>query len=170
MNVFWFIPTHGDSRYLGTSAGAREVDHDYMEQIAIAADRLGYDGVLLPTGRSCEDPWVAAASLIGATRNLKFLVAVRPGLMQPAVSARMVATFDRLSGGRLLINLATGGDTAESEGDGLFLDHELRYEASAEFLQIWRAILSRSHNGGSFDYQGQHLKVKGAKLLYGTNW
>ncbi len=81
MNVFWFIPTHGDSRYLGTSAGAREVDHDYMEQIAIAADRLGYDGVLLPTGRSCEDPWVAAASLIGATRNLKFLVAVRPGLI-----------------------------------------------------------------------------------------
>jgi alkanesulfonate monooxygenase len=166
MNIFWFIPTHGDSRYLGTSAGAREVSHDYATQVAVAADTLGYDGVLLPTGRSCEDPWVTASSLIGATRRLKFLVAVRPGLMQPAVAARMAATFDRLSGGRLLINLVTGGDTTESHGDGLFLDHARRYEVSAEFIRIWREILTRSHNGETFDYDGDYLKVKDAKLLY----
>ena len=77
-NVFWFIPTHGDSRYLGTSKGARPVDADYTRQIAVAADTLGYDGVLLPTGRSCEDAWVVASSLIHATRQLKFLVAIRP--------------------------------------------------------------------------------------------
>lgn len=53
---FWFIPTHGDSRYLGTSKGARQVDHAYMKQIAVAVDNLGYAGVLIPTGRSCEDP------------------------------------------------------------------------------------------------------------------
>ncbi|MHA0111289.1 LLM class flavin-dependent oxidoreductase, partial [Klebsiella pneumoniae] len=86
----------GDSRYLGTSEGARPVTHDYMKQIAVAADTLGYDGVLLPTGRSCEDAWVAAASLIDATQRLKFLVAVRPGLTAPTLSARMAATFDRL--------------------------------------------------------------------------
>jgi alkanesulfonate monooxygenase len=166
MNVFWFIPTHGDSRYLGTSEGAREVNYHYAKQVAIAADTLGYDGVLLPTGRSCEDPWVAASSLIGVTHRLKFLVAVRPGLMQPAVAARMAATFDRLSGGRLLVNLVTGGDTAESHGDGLFLDHAERYAAAAEFTRIWREILARSHDGGSFDYDGKHLKVKDAKLLY----
>lgn len=56
MNIFWFIPTHGDSRYLGTSKGARQVDHAYMKQIAVAVDNLGYAGVLIPTGRSCEDP------------------------------------------------------------------------------------------------------------------
>ena len=44
MNIFWFIPTHGDSRYLGTSKGARQVDHAYMKQIAVAVDNLGYDG------------------------------------------------------------------------------------------------------------------------------
>lgn len=79
MKIFWFIPTHGDSRYLGTSKGARQVDHAYMKQIAVAVDNLGYEGVLIPTGRSCEDPWITAASLIDATKNLKFLVALRPG-------------------------------------------------------------------------------------------
>lgn len=166
LNIFWFIPTHGESRYLGSSEGARQISHDYLKQVAQAADHLGYEGVLIPTGRSCEDPWVVAASLIPVTQRLKFLVAVRPGLHQPALAARMAATFDRLSGGRLLINLVTGGDRAELEGDGVFLDHAARYEQSAEFIHIWREILARSHDGESFDFDGKHLQVKGAKLLY----
>ncbi len=166
MQVFWFIPTHGDSRYLGTSEGAREVSFDYLKQVAVAADTLGYEGVLIPTGRSCEDPWVVASSLLPVTKNLKFLVAVRPGLHQPSLAARMAATFDRLSGGRLLINLVTGGDQAELEGDGVSLNHAERYEQSAEFIRIWREIIARSHDGESFDYAGKHLSVKGARLLY----
>jgi alkanesulfonate monooxygenase len=116
---------------------------------------------------------VLAASLIDATRRLKFLIALRPGLVQPAQSARMAATFDRLSGGRLLVNLVTGGDREELEGDGLFLPHEQRYEQSTEFLTIWREVLARSHRaegeaGSSqpFDFDGQHLQVKGSKVLY----
>ncbi len=166
MQVFWFIPTHGDSRYLGTAEGARPLSHDYVKQVAIAADSLGYEGVLIPTGRSCEDPWVVASSLIPVTRRLKFLVAVRPGLHQPSLAARMAASFDRLSGGRLLINLVTGGDRAELEGDGVFLDHAQRSKQSAEFIRIWREILERSHEGGTLDYEGEHLSVKGAKLLF----
>jgi alkanesulfonate monooxygenase len=166
MQVFWFIPTHGDSRYLGTGEGARRLDHDYLKQIAQAADNLGYEGVLIPTGRSCEDPWVVASSLLPVTRRLKFLVAVRPGLHQPALAARMAASFDRLSGGRLLVNLVTGGDQAELEGDGVFQDHAARYEQSAEFIRIWREVLERSHEGASFDYAGRHLSVRGAKLLF----
>ena len=134
--------------------------------MAQAADSLGYEGVLIPTGRSCEDPWVVAASLLPVTTRLKFLVAVRPGLHQPALAARMAATFDRLSGGRLLVNLVTGGDQTELEGDGVFLDHAARYEQSAEFIRIWREIISRSHTGDSFDYDGKHLQVKGAKLFF----
>jgi alkanesulfonate monooxygenase len=166
MQVFWFIPTHGDSRYLGTSEGARDVNLDYLKQVAQAADSLGYEGVLIPTGRSCEDPWVVASALLPVTQRLKFLVAVRPGLHQPALAARMAATFDRLSGGRLLINLVTGGDQTELEGDGVYLDHAQRYEQSAEFIRIWRSILARSHAGETFDFEGKHLSVKGAKLLY----
>ena len=166
MQMFWFIPTHGDSRYLGTSEGGRALSFDYLKQVAVAADSLGYEGVLIPTGRSCEDPWVIASSLIGATQRLKFLVAVRPGLHQPSLAARIAASFDRLSGGRLLINLVTGGDRVELEGDGVFLDHAKRYEQAAEFLRIWREILARSHEGGTLDYEGEHLSVKGAKLLF----
>ncbi|MDR7092603.1 FMNH2-dependent alkanesulfonate monooxygenase [Hydrogenophaga laconesensis] len=166
LNIFWFIPTHGDSRYLGTAQGGRQLNHDYLKQVAQAADSLGYEGVLIPTGRSCEDPWVVAASLLPVTQRLKFLVAVRPGLHQPALAARMAASFDRLSGGRLLINLVTGGDRAELEGDGVFLDHAQRYEQSAEFIRIWREILARSHEGETFDYDGKHLQVKGAKLFF----
>lgn len=166
MNVFWFIPTHGDSRYLGTSEGARAADYDYFRQVAVAADTLGYEGVLLPTGRSCEDAWVVASSLIPATKRLKFLVAVRPGLSSPGLSARMASTFDRLSEGRLLINVVTGGDTAELEGDGVFVDHDTRYQITDEFLHIWRELLAKSHQDGTVDFDGKHLQSKGGKLLY----
>ena len=166
MKILWFIPTHGDSRYLGTTKGARAATFDYFKQVAVAADSLGYEGVLLPTGRSCEDSWILAASLIDVTRQLKFLVALRPGIIQPAQTARMAATLDRISGGRLLVNLVTGGDPEELEGDGLFLPHSERYELSREFLTIWREVLAKSHDGEAVDYDGKHLQVKGAKLLY----
>lgn len=166
MKILWFIPTHGDSRYLGTTAGARVADHAYFKQVAIAADALGYEGVLIPTGRSCEDPWIVAASLIESTRRLKFLVALRPGLVTPSQAARTAATFDRLSGGRLLINLVTGGDAQELAGDGQFLPHGERYAEATEFMHIFREVMARSHRGEAFDFQGQHLKVEGARLLY----
>lgn len=166
LNVFWFLPTHGDSRYLGTTKGARQVDFDYLRQIAVAADTLGYDGALLPTGRSCEDAWVTASSLIGATQKLKFLVAIRPGLSAPGQAVRMAATFDRLSRGRLLINVVTGGDQAELEADGLQADHAKRYEITDEFLRIWRASLAGEGGDKGFDFEGRHLQVKGAKTLY----
>ena len=166
MKIFWFIPTHGDSRYLGTSKGARQVDHAYMKQIAVAVDHLGYEGVLIPTGRSCEDPWITAASLIDATQNLKFLVALRPGVTTPALAARMAATFDRLSNGRVLLNLVTGGDEQELKGDGVYEDHATRYKTAAEYVKIWREILTRSHTGESFTFHGERLQVDDAKLLY----
>ena len=166
MQIFWFIPTHGDSRYLGTSKGARPVDHSYMKQIAMTVEHLGYAGVLIPTGRSCEDPWISAASLIDATHRLKFLVALRPGVTTPALAARMAATFDRLSGGRILLNLVTGGDEKELQGDGVYEDHATRYQTATEYLTIWREILTRSHQGDAYSFHGQRLQVDDAKLLY----
>ena len=162
LDIFWFLPTHGDGHYLGTAEGARAVDHGYLAQVAQAADRLGFGGVLIPTGRSCEDSWLVAASLIPVTQKLKFLVALRPGIISPTVAARQAATLDRLSGGRALFNLVTGGDPDELAGDGLHLSHSERYEASVEFTRIWRRVLE----GETVDYEGKHIQVKGAKLLY----
>lgn len=162
MNVFWFLPTHGDGHLLGTTKGARPVTLNYLKQVAQAADDLGYYGVLIPTGRSCEDSWVVASALTPLTQRLRYLVAIRPGIISPTVSARMAATLDRLSGGRLLINVVTGGDPDENRGDGIHLSHSERYEVTDEFLQIWRRVMQ----GEAVDFKGKHLHVENAKALY----
>lgn len=162
LNMFWFLPTHGDGRYLGTEEGARRVDYGYLQQIAQTADRLGFTGVLIPTGRSCEDAWLVAASMIPVTQRLKFLVALRPSVVSPTVAARQAATLDRLSNGRALFNLVTGSDPAELAGDGVFLDHTERYEASAEFTHIWRKLME----GETVTFNGKHQRVRDAKLLF----
>ncbi len=110
------------------------------------------------------DAWVAASSLIPVTSKMKFLVAVRPGIMSPSQAARMAATFDRLSEGRLLINVVTGGDPVELAGDGIHLSHRERYKLTDEFLTIWRNLLENREA----DFTGKYLNVKGSKLLYPT--
>jgi len=161
-NVLWFLPTHGDGRYLGTAQGGREVSLNYLRQIAQAADDLGYFGVLLPTGRSCEDSWIVASALVPLTERLRFLVAVRPGLQPPAVAARMTATLDRLSRGRLLINVVTGGDPTENKGDGIFLPHDERYAITHEFLTVYKQLLA----GGTVNFAGKHIRIEDGRLLF----
>ncbi|MCT6589652.1 FMNH2-dependent alkanesulfonate monooxygenase [Pantoea dispersa] len=162
INVFWFLPTHGDGRYLGTTEGGRPVDLAYLQQVALAADNLGFYGVLIPTGKSCEDSWLVASALAPMTRRLRYLVAVRPGLQPPTLAARMATTLDRLSEGRLLINVVTGGDPVENKGDGIFLNHSERYEVTREFLDVY----SRLMRGEKVDYQGEHIQVEGAEVLF----
>ncbi|MEP6490699.1 FMNH2-dependent alkanesulfonate monooxygenase [Microcoleus vaginatus GB2-A3] len=170
MELFWFIPTHGDGRYLATGIGGRYCNFSYLKQIAQAVDRLGFTGALLPTGRSCEDAWVVASSLMAVTEQMRFLVAIRPGLMSPGVAARMAATFDRLSNGRLLINVVTGGDPIELAGDGVHLGHDARYELTDEFLTVWREMLEESNSTNEreqeVNFSGEYLEIKGGKLLF----
>ncbi|UYO56154.1 FMNH2-dependent alkanesulfonate monooxygenase [Rhodopseudomonas palustris] len=161
-NFRWFLPTHGDGHYLGTSNGGRDVNFGYLRQIAQAADQLGYFGVLLPTGRSCEDSWVVASAVAPWTERLRYLVAVRPGLQSPSVAARMTATLDRLIGGRLLVNVVTGGDPVENKGDGVFLSHDERYEVTREFLNIYSDLLS----GKTVNVAGKHITIEDGRLLF----
>jgi alkanesulfonate monooxygenase len=164
INVLRFLPTHGDGHYLGTARGGRPVDLVYLKHVAEAADSLGYYGVLIPTGKSCEDSWLVAAALATHTQKLRFLVAFRSGLQPPTLAARMAATLDRLSNGRVLINIVTGGDPVENRGDGLFLDHAARYEVTREFLDIYSRVI----NNETVDYQSKHMQVEGAQILFPT--
>ncbi|WP_080834488.1 FMNH2-dependent alkanesulfonate monooxygenase [Cohnella massiliensis] len=165
MKMFWFIPTSPtDERHLGSPVGAIPIDYDYLARLARSLDESGYEGALIATGKAWEDAWITASALLPFTSRLKFLVAVRPGLMSPTLSARMAATFDRLSGGRLLVNVVTGGDKTELAGDGLFLDHDERYELTDEFLEVWR----QTAGGGKAYLRGRHLKVEGAEILFPT--
>lgn len=162
MKIFWFLPTQGDARHLGTSKSARPANHHYLTQIARAADELGYEGVLVPTGRTCEDSWIVASSLVSVTKNLKFLIALRPGLLSPAAAARMTSTLDRISDGRLLVNVVVGGDAKELAGDGIFQSHDDRYEYAEEFINVWRELLE----GKEVNFQGKHIKIEAGRLLF----
>ncbi|WP_321786480.1 FMNH2-dependent alkanesulfonate monooxygenase [Paraburkholderia sp. J94] len=161
LDIFWFLPTSGDTRYLGKSDSGRAPTNAYMRQIAVAAEELGYDGLLIPTGSSCLDPWVTAASLAPVTRRIKLLVALRTSLGNVTASARQAATLDEALGGRLLLNVVPGGDAAELAADGVFLSHNERYEHAAEFLTVWRRLFKEKQ----VDFEGKHIRVEKAQNL-----
>ncbi len=166
MEINWFLPTGGtDGRYLGTTQGNRVADFAYLQQIAQAVDSLGFHGALLPTGRQCEDAWLISAKLAAVTTRMKFIVAFRPGLISPALAARQAATFDRISDGRLVTNIVTGGSDADTAADGLFLKHDERYEVTDEFLTIYRQLLGHNED---FSFEGKHLRVKQGRNLFPT--
>ncbi len=139
-------------------AGARTASIAYMQQVARAAESSGFDAVLTPTGTWCEEAWVVCASLIPVTERLRFLVAFRPGAISPTLAAQQAATFQRLSGGRLLLNVVTGAENAEQRRFGDDLDKAGRYARTDEFLTIFRGAWGEQ----PFDFRGEHLWAEGA--------
>jgi alkanesulfonate monooxygenase len=178
----WFLPTSGDGRaivgrghsvpLIGKSAGpggratgawsaARPPDIEYLAQIARAAEQLGFTGVLTPTGTWCEDAWLVTAALIRETERLKYLVAFRPGLTAPTLAAQMASTYQRISRGRLLLNVVTGGEAAEQLRFGDHLPHDERYARTGEFLEVIRGAWS----GRPYDFDGKYYQVSGATVM-----
>ncbi|MGA1803482.1 FMNH2-dependent alkanesulfonate monooxygenase [Rhizobium sp. HT1-10] len=160
IDFLWFIPTSGDGSYLGSADLNRDTDIGYLTQIAQAVDRLGFSGVLLPTGVSCEESFVTAAALATQTQKLKFLVAVRPGTASPAYYARLASTLDRISHGRLLLNIVVGGSPSELAGDGIFLKHDERYDHANEFFDVFEELMAK----GTSTLDGKFIKATGARL------
>ena len=169
LRFHWFLPTSGDGRDIvggghgaahGVADAIRPASLAYLGQIARSAEQLGFEAALTPTGAWCEDAWLTTAMLTEVTERLKFLVAFRPGLVSPTLSAQMAATFQRHSQGRLLLNVVTGGESAEQRAYGDFLDKEGRYERCGEFL----SIVTRLWRGESVSAEGRHLHVEGARL------
>ncbi len=163
INLHWFLPTSGDGRNVVPGAGGhgRPATLEYLAQIARAADDLGFDAVLTPTGTWCEDAWLVTATLSQHTRRLRFLVAFRPGITNPTLAAQQAATFQRLTGGRLVINIVTGGDADEQRRFGDWLSHDERYDRTGEFLTVLRGAWS----GEPFDFSGTHYRIEGATVL-----
>jgi alkanesulfonate monooxygenase len=161
IHLHWFLPTTGDSREIvgfGPTTAHRAPSIDYLAQVAGAAELLGFEAVLTPTGTWCEDSWLTTAALSRDTRRLKFLVAFRPGLISPTLAAQQASTFQRITGGRLLLNIVTGGDAEEQRRFGDWLDHDRRYDRTGEFITVLRGAWS----GQPFDFHGEHFEVAGA--------
>ncbi|MCU1595407.1 MAG: Alkanesulfonate monooxygenase [Frankiales bacterium] len=169
MQLHWFLPTGGDSRHVGSAtvlegrtaaAVKRAPTVEYLGQVARAAEAAGFESVLTPVGAGCEDPLVLCAAVAQHTTTLKFLVAFRPGFVLPSLLAQQAATFQRLTGDRLLLNVVTGGDPVEQRAYGDFLGHDERYERTGEFLEV----LDRMWSGDPFDHRGKHFQLEGAGL------
>jgi alkanesulfonate monooxygenase len=178
--LHWFLPTNGDSRTdlsLGNAVGvagsrAREGGAErapgigYIGQIARSAEQLGFTGALTPTSSWCEDAWIMTAGLTQVTERLAFLVAFRPGLMSPTLAAHMAATYQRISGGRLLLNVVTGGDDVEQQRFGDHLGKTDRYTRAGEFLHVVRQLWT----GEPVDFTGQHYDIRGGQIIPAADW
>jgi alkanesulfonate monooxygenase len=176
----WFLPTASDGRSLTVGTrGTHGPDHDaalaadpgadrfrtpdirYLALIAQAAEQVGFDAILTPTGTWCEDAWLTCAALAQVTERLRFLVAFRPGFISPTLAAQMAATLQRQSRGRLLLNVVTGGEADEQARFGDHLSKAQRYERCAEFLTVLRGAWS----GEPFTFRGEYYDVRGATVL-----
>ena len=161
IKIHWFLPTGGDSRDVlptGDDAHRRAPSQSYLADVARACDRLGFDAVLTPCGTGCEDAWISTASLIPLTDRLRFLVAFRPGMMNPTLAAQMASTYQRMSGGRLLLNIVIGAEPVEMARFGDFSSKDERYERAGEFLEV----VDGAWGDEPFDLDGEHYRVQGA--------
>ncbi|VFR30654.1 Alkanesulfonate monooxygenase [plant metagenome] len=175
IQLHWYLPTNGDSRDItgsgddshrikGVAGDFRAPTLDYLKLVAGAAETLGFSSVLTPTGTWCEDAWITTAALSQHTRRLKFLVAFRPGFISPTLAAHQAATFQRLTGGRLNINIVTGGDPVEQKRFGDHASHDERYARTGEFLHIFRSLGAQAVAGPALDFSGDHYRIEGARL------
>lgn len=173
----WYMPTRGDGPYVGVKS-ERTVDIAYNIKVAQAVEEAGYTFALIPTGGNCSDAWLVAATLAAHTKTFKPLVAMRPGLIAPALAARMGATLDEVTGGRALINIVTGSSAADMKamGDPLAFDKDARYERTLEYIkivkQLWinsgavpRDGLLAAHDAlghiERYDHQGKYFQLEG---------
>ena len=161
MHLFWFVPSFPDQSRLGDASTLVTPSLEHLRRVAQTAEAAGFEAMLVPTGEGCMDAWVVAATLAQATSSIKFLVAFRPGFVNPPVAARMASTLDRLSGGRLLLNVVTGGHPHELAKDGdVGVDHDARYRRTDEFIQV---VLRSWHEQG-WDHDGEFFSVRGGGI------
>ncbi len=180
LKLHWFLPTSGDSRSLvgaGQGSPGRDAERvlgsdtegfrpptiDYLADIARTAEKLGFEGVLTPTGTFCEDAWLVTSALLRETKKLKFLVAFRPGVINPVLAAQMAAAYQRISDGRLLLNIVTGGQPTEQARFGDTDPKATRYARTEEFLSVLRGTWEQA----PFDFEGRFFEVEGALVRGG---
>ena len=149
------------------------IDPGYADRIARAHEDSGFDQVLIGYNSAYPDGAQLAAYAAARTSTLKFLIAHRPGFVAPTLAARTFATLDHFTGGRVTLNIITGGHDTEQRRDGDFLAKDDRYARTDEYLAIlrraWDATTPFSHEGRFYrfeDFVAQVRPVGGTIPLY----
>lgn len=135
------------------------LDPDYVVESAQAHEAAGYDMALVGYSSSSAEGFLVALHAAHHTERIKLLIAHRPGFVAPTLMARKIATFDRLTGGRIAIHIITGKTDAEQWGDGDFSPKPERYERAAEYLGLMRRSWAETT---PFDFEGRFYRVAGA--------
>lgn len=148
----------------------REVRWPEYVAMARRAEELGYDSLWLgdhllyrlPDGsrRGPWEAWTMLAALAAATSRIRLgpLVA-STAFHAPAMLAKMAATVDEISGGRLVLGLGAGWNETEFRAFGFPFDHRIdRFE---EAFTIVRTLL----RDGAVDFDGRYFQARDCELL-----
>lgn len=173
LRFHWMFPKGGEvgmktaqqtSRVLTTKAQSPAAlpDLEGWLEFARSAEEAGIESVLLSFSRYEPDTILVACATGQLTTKLKFIVAYRMGLMQPATFVQQINTLSGLIGGRVALNIVAGSSTEEQRGYGDFLDHDERYARAEEYLGVCRAFW---RNDGEVNFAGKYCRLERGKLL-----
>ncbi|HET7274545.1 MAG TPA: LLM class flavin-dependent oxidoreductase [Longimicrobiaceae bacterium] len=147
-----------------------EANWDYVSRLARRSEQIGFDTTLLAElnlndikgeGAPSLDAWSTAAALAAVTERLELMVAVRPTFHSPALLAKQAANIDRISGGRLSMNVVSSWWATEAKKYGVqFDEHDDRYARTAEWLEVVNGMWSEPR----FDFDGSYYRVEDAVL------
>jgi alkanesulfonate monooxygenase len=182
IDVYWRLPLHGckgefavrgynrgdwtpaRAGNLAPNVGPEGADGsvyaDHLADIARAAEASGFVGGLLVSFPGTDDPWTIAPALARETKTFRFMIAFQPGFVNPVHAARMSASLQRLSGGRLVYNVITGGGGPPQLWWGDRVAHDDRYARTSEFLDVLKGVWK----GRPFDFTGRFYRVQGGGL------
>ena len=135
------------------------VDPDYILDFARTHEQAGFDMVLTGYSSSTPDGFEVAGYAAAHTERLGYLIAHRPGFVAPTLAARKAATLDQLTNGRIALHIITGGNDIEQRQDGDWLDHDLRYRRTDEYLDVMSRIWTETE---PFDHDGEFYHLQGA--------
>ena len=158
----WFLPTSGDTEAFGEGANTIPSSMAAFEETTLAAEEAGFTYLLVPVQTLCWEAWVTSALIVGRSKSIRPLVAARPGYIQPTLLAKMISTFDQLSGGRICINLIAGASEKEALADGVQLSKQERYVLMKETVELMKRLWSED---GPVTYRGEMVQCEGARCV-----
>lgn len=159
---------------VGEKPCPQDFDADFIREAGQVQDEAGYDRVLIANAATMPQSFAIGAFLAPQTKRLGFMMAHRPGPVQPTYAARHLATLDRLSNGRAAVHVIAGADDKEVQADGSFTTKEERYHLAAEYVEVMRKVWSSpepfDHDGEFFKYRGAHALVRPAGGAMPVYW
>jgi alkanesulfonate monooxygenase len=160
----WYLPTHGDTTAYGVPEAQVPGSPELCDRVVQAAEKAGFEYLLIPVGSVCWEAWITGAFMAARSSTIKPLIAARPGYINPVLLAKMISTFDQMSGGRICINLIAGQNESEVEGEGVRYAKEERYALMEEEVSILKALWTTRgpvHFAGKFHtLSGAHIRPR----------